>query len=99
MCLYNKYSYKFHFFNSNGITLLVFCDAAYDDKLAFDFLEKINRLFIDKFSKEQFFEIYNARLNDSSYLIDSPEFVHYKRVADTILRKRNTLWDKSLSGA
>ena len=56
-------------------------------------------LFDDKFSKEQFFEIYNARLNDSSYLIDSPEFVHYKRVADTILRKRNTLWDKSLSGA
>ena len=105
MCSYNQYSYKFHFFNSNGITFLVFCDASYDDKLAFDFLEKINRLFIDKFSKEQIDNAISYSLRDSFNPVMKEQMDYYnnnthiktltEQLKDAIIEQKNVIFEAS----
>ena len=101
----NQFSYKFHFFNSNGLTFLVFCDASYEDKLAFDFLEKINKSFTDKFTKEQIDSAISYSLRDSFNPVMKEEMDYYnnnthiktltEQLKDALVDQKNIIFEAS----
>ena len=60
-----KDKYKFHILNSDGIIFLAFSIDNYNDKLGHQFLDTINQLFTDKYTKEQIDRVSKDSMNET----------------------------------
>ena len=61
---YQYQDYLFHVYNINGITYLAFSDKSYKEKVAYDYLETLHRMFTKNYSKRDIDEAISYSLKD-----------------------------------